>query len=157
MKLERRRVLQSLRKRVSELDRYLDTYVQELRKRYPDTSILLVGSRAQRRALPYSDYDLVVVARSIDESRRIHAVIEMFRLKPHDLPLDLILVSIDELGDPLIAKMLSEGCVALHDGLGITHRLPCKQHSSTSSDISSTEPDQEHTPRTRTNVDSNSL
>jgi len=155
VKLERRRVLQSLRKRVSELDRYLATYVQELRKRYPDISILLVGSRARGRALPYSDYDLVVVARSVDESRRIHAVIELFKLKPHDLPLDLILVSIDELDDPLIAKMLSEGCVVLHDGLGIAHRLPCKQRSLTSPDNSY--PDQEQAPRTHTNVDSNSL
>jgi len=105
-----------------DLDKLLKQFVEELASRYGEVAVVLFGSRARGLALPYSDYDVAVILRSTDS--KVELVEEMYKLKPPELPADIVVLELDELDDPIIEKMLS-GCVVLHDSLGISSRLPC--------------------------------
>ena len=105
-----------------DLDKLLKQFVEELASRYGEVAVVLFGSRARGSALPYSDYDVAVILRSTDS--KIELVEEMYKLKPPELPADIVVLELDELDDPIVEKMLSE-CVVLHDSLGISSRLPC--------------------------------
>jgi len=105
-----------------DLDKLLESFVEKLASRYGEVAVVLFGSRARGSALPYSDYDVAVILRSIGS--RIELVEEIYRLKPPELPADIVALELGELDDPIVEKMLS-GCVVLHDSLGISSRLPC--------------------------------
>ncbi len=48
-------------------------------------------------------------------------------MKPEGLFLDLLVLSVDDVDDPVIKEMLRGGCRLLYDGLGMGSRLGCKQ------------------------------
>lgn len=104
-------------------NKLLKDYIVALKRRYPNSTIVLFGSRAKRNNLPYSDYDIAIIFRRV--VNKISIVIEAYKGKPSELALDIVVLEEDEIEDPLIRKML-EKCIILYDGLGIRRKLPCK-------------------------------
>jgi len=78
---------------------------------------VLFGSRARGAHLPYSDYDIAVILRRVDN--KFSTIEELRRLKPRGLPLDLLVIRVNELSDPLILGMFKKSRV-LYDGLNIS-------------------------------------
>ncbi len=95
-------------------------YVEILKKKFPNTTIVLIGSRAENKALPYSDYDLVVIFKEINN--KFSLIEEIRKYKPKGFSLDLIVLSLEDLKDPVIAKMLKKK-VIFHDGLNLIYKL----------------------------------
>jgi hypothetical protein len=101
-------------------------YVERLKSELPESAVIFFGSRARGSHMPYSDYDLmVIVGDGLNASEAFDAAV---RVKPKAIPVDLVVLTLEELRDPLRAKMLEEGCVALYDGLGVSRLgLPCRR------------------------------
>lgn len=119
----RQTVLKKLREKLAKLDRLFEEYVSLLARTYPESTILLFGSRARGNNLPYSDYDLMIIVKLRDSRDRLTETVKAYSLKPVQLPIDLLVVDLEELDDPIVLKMLERGCVILYDGLRIADRL----------------------------------
>jgi len=117
----RQLLLKKLRERLTKLDELFHKYVKALSNLYPYSTIILFGSRARGECLPYSDYDIMIIIKDIND--KIERVVNAYKIKPPELAVDLVLISEKELEDPIIEKMLREGCKIIYDGLGIIHRL----------------------------------
>jgi len=113
--LRRRLLKHAMTKKMNE-EQLLIEYIERIKRNYPRSTIILFGSRAKGRQLPYSDYDIAVVLENIDD--KLEMTIKLRRLKPHGLDLDLIVLDKRELEDPMIKAMLGEKRI-LYDGLSI--------------------------------------
>lgn len=91
-------------RRLSEYDKAFGEFVEVLCKDDRVIDVLLTGSRARGDALPYSDYDVIVVIP--DNSDKLSLVEELRRLRRRSFPLDLIAIHESELRDPLYSEML---------------------------------------------------
>jgi len=101
--------------------------VNALQERFGEAliSVVLFGSRSQGRALPHSDYDLLVVVSDemIEKGRSVRRHLEEIMVK-HQIPLEAITVSKDELSFmaetrfPLVLGVLL-GYEILYDKMGI--------------------------------------
>ncbi len=91
-------------------------YVKRIIRKYPRSAIVLFGSRAKGEETPYSDYDLTVILEDIDDKLKI--IMDLRRLKPHGLDLDLIVLDKNDLDDPLIKAMLRTRKI-LYNGLNL--------------------------------------
>ncbi len=111
------RVLAGIQARLVEAFR---EYIERLREAYPRSTIILFGSRARGDHLPYSDYDVALILPGPVD--KLEEAVRARSLKPRELPLDLLVLEPGDLDDPLVARML-EGCIILHDGLGLAPRL----------------------------------
>jgi len=120
----RRKLLKSRARKIREGDKLLREYVEKISRKYPKSTIILFGSRARGDYLPYSDYDLVVVLQEVDD--KISTIEEFRRLKPRGLPLDLLVIRVDELSDPLILKMFRKFKI-LYNGLKINSEILNRQ------------------------------
>jgi len=77
-----------------------------------EVSIVLFGSRGRGNNRESSDYDLLVVLRErVNEN-----YLRVLRLKPLTVPMDIIIVGLSELSNPVLRKMLEQSKV-LYDGL----------------------------------------
>ncbi len=112
----RRTLLKAWTKRIASSSRLLEEYVQRLARRYPKTTIVLFGSRARGEESPSSDYDLAVIVP--EASDKLKLIEEMRRLKPHGISVDLLVIGVNELEDPVIARMLEKSKI-LYNGLGL--------------------------------------
>jgi len=112
----RRKLLRSLAEKQKVKGRLLTEYVKRLKEEMPKSTILLFGSRARGNSLPYSDYDIAVIFDKVKD--KIEMVERLRRLKPKGIDLDLIILSVDEIKDPLVKKML-EGSKILYNGLDL--------------------------------------
>lgn len=104
-------------------DVLLKEFVNRVSAKYPRSAIVLFGSRARGGQRPQSDYDVAVISDwqgSLEE-----LMLDIRGMKPSGLPLDLILLSLGDLNDPVVREML-KGCILLYDGLGLGSRLPCR-------------------------------
>jgi len=122
------RLLRALAKARRSQDKAFEALVGELRWLFPEYTLVLFGSRSRGQAGPTSDYDLAVVAPEpgcLDKPGLASKVLEARTRLGLTLSLDVVVPCPDELGDPLVAKML-EGCRVLHDGAGVSERLPCR-------------------------------
>ncbi len=113
--LRRRLLKHAMTKKMKE-EQLLIEYIERIKRNYPRSTIILFGSRAKGRQLPYSDYDIAVVLENIDD--KLEMTIKLRRLKPHGLDLDLVVLDKRELEDPMIKAMLGEKRI-LYDGLSI--------------------------------------
>lgn len=110
-------------RKIRESRELLKIYVERIKSLRKDSMIILFGSRARGGELPYSDYDVAIVLRHVDD--RLTAIEEFRRVKPPGLDLDLMVLSVDELDDPLIKSMLKDSII-LYDGLGnARHMIGC--------------------------------
>ena len=101
-------------------EKRLSEFVKRISARIPDSTIVLFGSRARGESLPYSDYDIAVIVRRLED--RISETEQIMRLKPRSISVDLILLEQGDLEDPLIRKML-EGSKILYDKLGLKEKI----------------------------------
>jgi len=105
------------------MERVFRQYTAVLRNLFPRSTLILFGSRARGDYAPYSDYDVMVVVPVVKGAEKLRIAEEVLKVKPRELAVDVLPVGVEELDDPIIRKMLSEGCVILHDGLGLINRL----------------------------------
>lgn len=66
--------------------------------------------------LPYSDYDLAIILKDVEDTLSIIESIRM--LKPKCLGADIVVLSIKDIRDPIVVKMLDKSKV-LYRGLTI--------------------------------------
>ena len=112
----RRRILKRLAETLKTLDKLLCNYVAAISDYIPRSAVVLFGSRARGDHKPYSDFDLMVI---VEEGYAAQALELATRLKPRALPVDLIVLQVDEIKEPLKAKMLRDGCIILYDNLDL--------------------------------------
>jgi hypothetical protein len=105
---------------ISKGDELLRGFASRVSSEYPSSTIVLFGSRARGNYMPYSDYDAAVVFRKVPDEREL--MLRIRGLKPDGLSLDLLVLSVDDLSDPVIREML-KGCVILYDGLDLRDSL----------------------------------
>ena len=117
----KREIIAKLRKRINSMNHVFQRYVEDLKKLYPRSTIILYGSRARGDHLPYSDYDLLVVLEKVND--KLSETIRARSIKPMELPLDLIVISIDELDDPLLLGALRKGYRILYDELRVSGKI----------------------------------
>ena len=100
----RARFYKLMRDRMSKMEEDFRMFVEELCRSGLAKEVYLVGSRARGDSMPYSDYDIVlVVGGEIDPLD----VAEKVRLaRRARVPLDVVALREDELGDPLYGEML---------------------------------------------------
>ncbi|MEM1632237.1 MAG: nucleotidyltransferase domain-containing protein [Thermofilum sp.] len=98
------RLLQEAAKRVAEWQEAFEQYVEEARRSGLVKELYLISSRARGEHLPSSDFDLLaVVSRGADPLE----VAEKLRLlKKRSLPLDIVVLTEEELEDPIYSEML---------------------------------------------------
>ncbi|RLG72401.1 MAG: nucleotidyltransferase domain-containing protein [Thermoprotei archaeon] len=112
----RKKLLRRVRENIANSDELFKKYVKKIIAKYPKSSIALIGSRAKNYALPYSDYDLVIILKRVHNTFKLIETIR--KHKPRGFNLDLIVLEESELADPIVKAMLKD-CVVLYDGLGI--------------------------------------
>ncbi len=77
-----------------------------------EISIILFGSRGRGDNRESSDYDLLIVLREKGNEQYLR----ILKLKPLSVPMDIIIVSPNELENPVLSRMLKNSRL-LYDGL----------------------------------------
>ena len=91
---------------IEKADVLLREFVERVTRRLGRCAVLLFGSRARGDNLSYSDFDVAVVVEKVED--RISLIEELRSLKPRGLPLDLIVLEVVELEDPIVRRMLKD-------------------------------------------------
>lgn len=105
---------------VDAYDQLFKEFIEKLTSEYPRSTVVLFGSRARGDAKPSSDYDVIIIMDAeVTWTLRAH----LYGLAG-ELPIDIIVIRPQALKDPIVRKMLSEGCRVIHDGLNLN---PCLQ------------------------------
>ncbi len=120
----RNKLLTYLAEKLRSQNQLLEVYVASLSKKKPRSTIVLFGSRAVEKQLPYSDFDVAVIVEELGDA--LAEVEELRKLKPKGMSLDLLVISKKELQDPLIREMLRNAKI-LYDGLGIAEKFRSKK------------------------------
>lgn len=94
----------------------LKEFVERIACKYPESIVLLFGSRARGGELPYSDYDLAIILKDVEDTLNIVENIRM--LKPKCLGADIVVLGIKDIRDPIVVKMLNESKI-LYRGLTV--------------------------------------
>ncbi len=89
-------MLRARRKRLLRQNELLEEFVGRIAERFPRSLIILFGSRGEGR--PDSDYDILVVLDS--EGDVYERIVELRSLKPRGIPVDVIILSPEEVRDP---------------------------------------------------------
>ncbi len=111
------RLLKVRRQLLSKQDELLQEFVAKIAERFPNSAVILFGSRARGQERPDSDYDVLVVM-DLEDRDRLKKILEIRSLKPRGISVDVLVLSPDEITDPLYWEMLKGGRV-LHNGLGL--------------------------------------
>ena len=90
-------------------------FVEGLKRQRPRSTILLFGSRARGEARAASDYDVAIILPNPDP---LEDAVWARRVRPKGLRVDIVVLDVRQLEDPVYAQML-DGAVVLHDGLNI--------------------------------------
>ncbi len=112
----RARLLRKRAERLRESKSLLEEYVRRIAGMSPNVTVVLYGSRALKSHNPYSDYDLMIIARTVEDP--LMDIERYRRLKPRGLSLDLTVIGLEDVDSPLVSKML-EGSIILYDGLSL--------------------------------------
>lgn len=98
------RLFQEMSKRIVEWHEAFEQYVEEVRRSGLVKELYLIGSRARGEHSSSSDFDLLaVVSKEMDPLE----VAEKLRLlKKKSFPLDLVVLTEEEVGDPIYSEML---------------------------------------------------
>lgn len=116
----RKKLLRKAKTKMEKKETLFRKYIRKLIEKHPESTIILIGSRAKGKPLPYSDYDVVIIFRKINN--KFNLIQQIRKYKPKDFSLDIIVLEENELKDPLIIQMLENGKI-LHDGLKVVEKL----------------------------------
>ena len=97
---------QVLARRLKQWEEAFNDFVKALCRDPNVLKAYLVGSRARGEALPYSDYDVVVVVP--DGLDKLEEAVRLRRLRERPFPLDLIVIHVSEENDKLYEKMMEK-------------------------------------------------
>ncbi len=112
-----RKLLRDRRNIMMNREKIFKEYVRKISLNFPKSTIVLFGSRAKGEERPDSDYDLLIIMENDDKLSRI---IEIRKLKPRGIETDILVLSPQEILDPIYREML-RNCRVLYDGLGLDH------------------------------------
>lgn len=104
-----------MRKGPGGIERELIRLVKAIARQYQPEKIVLFGSLARGEGSKESDVDLLIVKRTV--APRIHRRVEALRGIPRNIPLDVIVLTPEELEflekeqSPFIREILAEGKV----------------------------------------------
>jgi len=112
----RRKLLRALKEKAERRDDLFRQFLAKLKDAFPDSTIILFGSRARQTHLPYSDYDVALILPEKHCTDKFEVLNQARRLKPPGFSLDLIVICEGELEDPLVKSMLNNAKV-LYNGL----------------------------------------
>ena len=105
--------------KVSRYDEEFSNFISKLIQKYPNSTIVLFGSRARGDNRPSSDFDVLVIIKG----KVTWSIVEDISFIADELPVDLIVKSIENFSsDTNVKLMLRNGCRVLYDGLGLN---PC--------------------------------
>ncbi len=90
-------------------------FVERLKRQRSRSTILLFGSRARGEARAASDYDVAIILPNPDP---LEDAVWARRVRLKGLRVDIVVLDIRQLEDPVYAQML-DGAVVLHDGLNL--------------------------------------
>jgi len=100
----RARFYKLMRDRVSRVEEDFRMFVEELCRSCLAKEVYLVGSRARGDSMPYSDYDIVLIVGSEVDPLDVVEKVRLTRVTR--VPLDVVVLREDELGDPVYGEML---------------------------------------------------
>ena len=100
----RARFYKLMRGRVSRMEEDFRVFVEELCRSCLAKEVYLVGSRARGDSMPYSDYDIVLVIGGGIDPLDVAEKVRLTRVTR--VPLDVVVLREDELGDPVYGEML---------------------------------------------------
>lgn len=108
---------------VRERHRLFESYVERIVGFFGGrVTLILFGSRARGDEMLSSDYDLAVVVEGEVDVLGLTEI--LVKMRPRGLPVDVVVFQKEELGDPLVTRMLTP-CRMLYNGLGI-QKAPCQ-------------------------------
>ncbi len=116
----RKLLLKSRAEKLRKANDLLRELVNNISSEFPRSAVVLFGSRAQGKYSPQSDFDIAVVLEEVED--KFETITRLRRLKPPGISLDLVLLTVRELEDPLMRKMLEGGRV-LYNGLNLGRSL----------------------------------
>ncbi len=101
--------------RVKRYKRLFDNYVRALVELFSGgVTLVLFGSRAEGTHKESSDFDLAVILPLVTDP--LELTCKLYQLRPRGLPVDLLVLNVSELEDPIVKKMLAKSTV-IYDGL----------------------------------------
>ena len=105
------------RQRILNYQNMFEKFVEKLKKEYANKiSIILFGSRGRGDNMESSDFDVLIILEN--KTNRDYQII--YQLKPAELPVDAVIITPDELQNPVIKKMIM-GSKVIYDGLILFH------------------------------------
>ena len=119
VEIDKLRYYAFLRKRVQDYENAFRSFVTTLISKFGSKlTIILFGSRARFDNKESSDFDLLVIVENT--INKLDLMEELYSLKPTNVPIDIIVMHINELKSATVKKMLSPSII-LYDGLKIFH------------------------------------
>ena len=116
MKLE---IFEYRRKTVLKYQELFQKFVERIIKEYKGkVSILLFGSRARGDNRMSSDFDVLII---LERGDLMNHYLRILKLKPLELPVDLVIIYPSDLKKPIIRKMIQESKI-IYDGLKILNQ-----------------------------------
>ncbi len=102
---------------VSRYDNLFKQFIEEVVRKYPDSTIILFDSRSSGKNRPSSDFDVAVIMEGVDE---FEMATRISKLRPRGLPIDLVVLKPESLRR---FKWLLKGAI-VYDGL----KLECQRN-----------------------------
>lgn len=118
-KVDRLKYYRFLRKRVEQYEKLFAEFIKRVINDLRDkATLILFGSRAREDHKESSDFDLMVIIER-GEMEKISLEEKLYRMKPRQVPIDILVIYDDELNNDVIKKMLTTGKKIIYDGLGL--------------------------------------
>ncbi|MEM3714474.1 MAG: nucleotidyltransferase domain-containing protein [Nitrososphaeria archaeon] len=99
-----RRLLNYQVKKIKDSEKKLEIFISKIIQEYPNSTILLFGSRARGDSKPYSDYDIAVFLDRLEDS--LETCEKLRKLRPKGLSVDIIVLDLKDLEEPVTKAML---------------------------------------------------
>jgi predicted nucleotidyltransferase len=116
-------MVEDLMRRINEeYERKFSNFLEKLISAYPDSTIVLFGSRARGKNRPNSDFDIIVF---VSCQNPLHKSIEIYQTTRPDFPVDIVVMKPEEVNDRnlKLTHMFYYGYKILYDGLNLKKKI----------------------------------